>query len=360
MKIGIVTQPLRANYGGILQNFALQHILRMMGHEVYTFDYGKYTFTKWICLLIKHLLKKMLGRNSEFPLLPKSKMKNEASLRRFVDNNISLTTPRNKCLDLSVVNRYRFDAIIVGSDQVWRPKYNNSIKDMFLSFVKDQNIRRIAYAASFGTGSWEFTERQEMTCKALAQRFDAISVREYSAVGLCKVHLGVDAELVLDPTLLLAKEDYDSLITGIPSLEVPFLFAYILDSTDEKIEYISYMAKLMNLELVIKGADQDITANESIEDWLSCFRDANYVITDSFHGSVFSIIYNRNFKVIGNGQRGIDRMISLLEPLLLKDCLIDENNLEAYLPEKIDWTSVNSILMELRSQSIKFLNDNLK
>ena len=156
----------------------------------------------------------------------------------------------------------------------------------------------MAYAASFGTDQWEYTPEQEAECARLAKLFDAISVREASGVGLCKEHFDVEATHVLDPTLLLTANDYNDLCKGIEPRE-PFVFAYILDMTEQKVAEIKAFAEAKGLSCFIKSADADISDADSIELWLSYFRDAAYVITDSFHGTAFSINYN-NFITIYN------------------------------------------------------------
>ena len=100
-----------------------------------------------------------------------------------------------------------YDAFIVGSDQVWRPSYNQHLEQAFLNFTENwKNVKRIAYAASFGVDNWEFTKKQTKECKRLVQKFDFVSVREDTAVNLCKEHLGIEATHVLDPTLLLSAD----------------------------------------------------------------------------------------------------------------------------------------------------------
>ncbi len=192
--------------------------------------------------------------------------------------------------------KYGFDALIVGSDQVWRPMYNYNIEDCFLSFVSHMNLKRVAYAASFGTDKWEFTQQQTEQCAVLAKRFDGISVREKSGVALCNKYLGVNATHVLDPTLLMKSQDYIKLCSHISKRE-PFIFAYVLDESEEKIKSIVNFAERRGLPYFIKGADNTVSDDDTIELWLSYFRDAAFVVTDSFHGTAFSIIFNKDFYV---------------------------------------------------------------
>lgn len=360
MKVGIVTQPLSANYGGILQNYALQQALKKIGHEPFTFDLGKYTWCDWFVVVCKTIIKKCLKRNCSFPETPTQKKRIEQPLRDFVLRKIKLMHPRCKRLDKSLVDKYKLDALVVGSDQVWRPLYNYYISDMFFDFAKDKDVKRVAYAASFGTDNWEYNATQENICKSLAKKFDAVSVREDSGVMLCKEKLDVSAEHVLDPTLLLDVEEYKKLTEGCPEDGRKILFAYILNPNDEKIRHINSVAEKLDLIPVIKGAEGNVDTNDSIEGWLSLFRDARYVITDSFHGSVFSIIYNVDFHAIGNMNRGLSRMMSLLKSFGLESRLLSESSLEKAELAEIDWSSVNLKKSELKEMSVYFLQNALK
>ena len=340
MKIGIITQPLSSNYGGILQNYALQQVLKRMGHEVWTIDYNAFGWLNWLDRAWRVVAHKLLGHKAKFPLTPSQRRRKEMPLRRFALKNINLTTPRTRRFERKVVQRYGFDAIVVGSDQVWRPQYNYKVEDCFLQFAKDIPIKRIAYAASFGTDEWEFSPQQTQRCSALAKQFDGISVREKSGIRLCKEHLGVEAVQTIDPTLLLHAEDYMSLCKDIPRRK-PFVFAYILDQSEEKLQQIKQFAAHQGLDYFIKSADSSVAADDSIELWFSYFRDAAYVITDSFHGTAFSINYRKPFYVFGNASRGNSRFDSLLSSLHLQERIISGE-----IPQEdasIDWKEVNAL-----------------
>ena len=355
MKIGIVTQSLGVNYGGILQNYALQTVLKRMGHDVWTIDYRKYTWLQWSDMAWRILAHKILGHNVRFGLTPPAKERHDMPLRRFSLENISLTSPRTKHIDYSVVRKYKFDTILVGSDQVWRPAYNPQIEKMFLSFVPETNIRRIAYAASFGTDEWELSSEKTRICAPLAQRFDAISVREASGVDLCRKYLNVDATHVLDPTLLLTADDYKDVCKDVEHRD-PFVFAYILDITDEKLSGIRSFAAKKGLPFVVKSAHDEIRPDDSVEKWLSYFRDAAFVITDSFHGTAFSINFGKDFFVYANAKRGNARFDSLLGLFGLQHRMVDSDLREDC---NIDWERVSSILDAERGRCMKWISDAL-
>lgn len=356
MKIGIVTQQLANNYGGLLQNYALQQVLKGLGHEVKTIDFVyKLSVFKYIRNQLRQiklaLLKRQCPQFKPYVAIP---MLRKPQMDRFVNEHIE-TTKTVRSYTSDIIAEERFDAIITGSDQVWRPLYNWYIEDMYLKFVPD-NIKKIAYAASFGVDQWEYTEEQEVVCKALAKDFDAISVREVSGIDLCRKHLGVDATCVLDPTILAGAEAYKPLLKA--NKEEDYLFAYILDITPEKQEYIKNLARSKGLKAIIQGADQDATL--SVEEWLSMIANASMVITDSFHGSVFSILFHKDFYSIANLKRGGARFASLLYPLGLEERLFDTTQTEYAQVSPIDWTRVDCILEKQRAASVNFLTNALK
>ena len=163
---------------------------------------------------------------------------------------------------------------------------------------------------------------------------------------------------MLDPTLLLTVKDYESLLSRQQNA-TNTLLAYVLDTSLEKVTFLERMAKKYNLELKIKGANDDISWDDSIEAWLSEIRDAAMVITDSFHGSVFSILFHRPFLSIVNKRRGAERFISLLSKLELGDRLVDDVTTYELTNFIIDWNEVDICLVREREMSMEFLKDAL-
>ena len=352
MRIGIITQPLTINYGGILQNYALQQVLKRMGHEVWTIDYNEFGWFDWIDSAWRIAAHKILGHNAQFAITPIEKQRKETPLRRFVHKYISLTKPRTMFLERKIVKKYAFDTIVVGSDQVWRPRYNYNIADCFLKFIKTMPTKRVAYAASFGTDEWEFTKVQTEECALLAEQFDGISVREKAGVELCRKYLGVNAMHVLDPTLLLHASDYEELCKDIPQRK-PFVFAYILDESEEKLRQIKEFAKRKGLYYFIKSAGDSVCMDDTVELWLSYFRDASFVITDSFHGTAFAINFNKDFYVFGNTDRGNSRFDSLLKTFRLENRLVcgEIPNVEKAIP----WDEINETRKKEELSSLTWL-----
>ena len=362
MEIAILTQPLRANYGGVLQNFALQQVLIKLGHIPITlekdpvlrisklklfFNFPKRLFTKYILKKRKYILYEKHHNNYIKQI--------SSLLKPFISKYIN----RKFVKSLDTIDYNRYDAFIVGSDQIWRPLYNwGMLYNMFLLFIpKDTKIKRIAYAASFGATEWEYNEEQTKNCTELINRFDAVSTREIDGVNLCSKYLGYsNAVSVLDPTLLLKKEDYLILCKDIPIYDENLLFAYILDTNSETISKLNDIANANGLTLKLVSAHNDCTL--SMEEWLAMFRDAKMVITDSFHGTVFSIIFNKEFYSIANKSRGGSRFISLLSQLSLIDRLFKSVS-DITINNDIDWNIIDNKISQLQDFSINFLKTNL-
>lgn len=371
MKIGILTLPPYANYGGILQAYALQNVLQDMGHEVCVLvnEHKFYKPTKEE--YVKRMILKLLGKN--IIIRAEKKAEKEApfifeKLWRFIDTHIK------KCnvSKLDDLEASQFDAIVVGSDQIWRPRYFQKlwrcpIQNAFLSFSETWSLKRIAYAASFGVDKWEYDPNQTNLCGKYAKKFDAISVREKSGVRLIKENFALLSECVLDPTMLLCIEKYKSLFKSkaLPTHKQGLL-NYILDIDNRKVDIINTFAKAKSLDVFsVTNTHVPITASvekrvmPSVEEWLKGFYDADFVVTDSFHACVFSILFGKPFVAIGNTDRGLGRFKSLLETFGLEDHLcysegqIDYNR-DYSIPDK-----VYLILDDLRRKSFGFLQDAL-
>lgn len=328
MKIGILTLPLHSNYGGILQAYALQSILERMGHEVIIVD--KDNSRQEDCLHQVYSVLRYIKYGFSDSYVPnktfnKNKALRELNTRQFINKYIHLYPVK----DLANNFPKDVDAIVVGSDQIWRNKYfhlkiDSDISNAFLKFAKEWPIKRIAYAASFGTDVWEYTEAETNSCAELINRFDAVSVRELSGVDLCREKLNRgDVTCVLDPTLLLSKDDYIKLAGGITqNAEIHNLLVYILDETEEKQGLVKRITSERSLVPFYANQPDKSKAQPSVEHWLRGFRDSDFVITDSFHACVFSIIFGKPFIAVGNKNRGLSRFQSLLSMFNMTDHLI--------------------------------------
>lgn len=374
MKIGILTLPLHTNYGGILQAYALQTVLERMGHEVIVLNRDRSIYSpkhKQILSYIVYLIKKYcLGRKvSPFKSAKRKNIEREEREQYtsvFINKYIHTYKIRNLVKDVPK----NLEAFVVGSDQVWRHKYftrlfKSRIENAYLKFCESENVKRIAYAASLGTEEWEYTEAETKECARLLALFDAVSVREESGTKLCMEKLARnDAKYVLDPTMLLSQEDY---IKIVDNAEMPKssgnLMCYVLDDNANIRKLINRIALEKNLtpfNANSKVNDKKLPNKERIqppvERWLRGFMDAEFVVTDSFHACVFSILFHKPFIVIGNRKRGYSRFESLLKLFGLESRLIENDTQfeETMLNPLTD--VVYNKLDEYRKDSMKFLN----
>lgn len=248
-----------------------------------------------------------------------------------------------------LLNSGNYDAVVVGSDQVWREGMTHSIgcENFFLKFVPD-DIKKIAYSVSMGTNKNEYSAKQTKKLAKLYARFDAVSVRELSALDLLRNYGWIKPKpsLCLDPTLLLTQNDYIKLIieNKVKNLTSGKIFSYIMDETENTKSVLNVYRRHLEKEIIKVGLKD--TRDVSICQWLNNIRCADLVITDSYHGCVFSIIFNRPFVFLGNEGRGNSRIESLFEMLGIK---MDNT-------EEIDFGVLNEKIMELKMKSIDFIN----
>ena len=370
MKIGILTLPFNNNYGGYLQAYALMKVLKDMGHDVEPI-YRKHN-KRPLSLRIKHFLKTLIkcciGRKHGRLILDQEKELRErgVNIMPFVDKNIvPRTRPIYSTNELRKKCSNKYDAIIVGSDQVWRAKYVSGIvSNMFLDFTEGCDVKCIAYAASFGSANPEYSEEEKSVCGKLIEKFDAISIREENGLHVFnnfnwKVKT---PQVVLDPTLLLCKEDYNELIPSGCKESKGKIFCYVLDKSIEVQNVINDIQKTIGKPICeISNIQKANAFLPPIETWLSYIRDADFVITDSFHGTVFSILFNRPFVVLANKERGIDRFITLLNTCVLSDRMVmTKEEANRIIQKKIEWKEVNEMINEKKTKSIFFIEKSLK
>lgn len=262
------------------------------------------------------------------------------------------------------------DTFVVGGDQMWSFYIPFVKEDNFLNFVDDSK-NKVSYSTSFGPKN--FTPPQEFVAKVrpLLQRFNSVSVREDYAVDIAKRIYNVEAVQVIDAVFLLKKEDYINAASD-STFVFPdkFLFAFILDPTDNKRRQIECIAKKLGLEIVCAPdaasgrhkifaeifAGLNIITPLNISNFLKAYEKASYIVTDSFHGTCFSYIFKKNFNVYYNNLRGADRFVSLMDMLQLQTRRIYENQtdydllISSDVEPNIDWSKAdNNVLIAVNS-----------
>ena len=353
-KVAILTLPFEPNYGWILQLWALYSHLQASGYEVTVLD------RRW---------------NDNTPSLLKQVQRFfyynffARSFTSFFTKMHSSPIIRSSSQLHDYIAREGFYAIIVGSDQIWRIENTRGADlNFFLDITTDISVKKIAYAASFGNDIWKGSKDETRIINNLLKGFDLVSVRESSGVDMCRVLFSIEARQVLDPTMLLEGKEYDNLINNsfYTHHRNLFMATYLLDTTPEKQQILSYVKEGTSVNEVVSLYPPKFSRfnkYKSVEVWLRTIRDAQYVVIDSFHGMVFSILFHKQFLVIGNVKRGLTRFSSLLGSLGLESRLItediDKNQVISLLSTPIDYESVESKLLVLREESIKLLSFSL-
>ena len=376
MKIAILTLPLTNNYGGHLQAWALQKVLRKEGYNPVLLDIRRsdermYHYMIPLKKLLSFIIKLLPGKK-DYHYLNYRKYQ-ELNFQQFRDTELVKTKPINGRYQLKTIfKKENFDAIVVGSDQVWR-KWKMIPLDLYYLSWLNSDIKRIGYAISYGIDKWELNDEIRKYCR-LAQLFNGLSMRENEGVKMTKDFLGLDSELVLDPTMLLEVEDYKLIINNSSKNSSKSLFYYILDNTEKKKEMISLCSEVLDYPVfevmpkvrwfdAMKKYPKTDYIYPPIQEWLSSFDTVSFVVTDSFHGTVFSIIFNKPFIVLGNQYRGLSRIFSLLKVFGIENRLIvdfDKNSVLNIINNPIDWKRVNQIREVWKMKSIEFINRHLR
>lgn len=388
MKIGIVTFVRCNNYGAELQAFATQHVLNKMGHNAEVLNlqkdsapqkgivkdaiisrykyYGLFKGTIRVIQLIKskYEAKKKKGYDPE-----KAKIKRER-YDDFFMNYIKHSEKRYHVSDLRNANFIPWEVMVTGSDQVWNNRQSAYLDVFFLEFAKRLGKHTVAYAPSFGFS--KLPEGYKDKYSELIKNIDCISVRESQGLEIIKTLTNRPSCQVLDPTLLLDKNEWlDSI--GLDNY-MPEVKRYVIIYTITGSTYIYRLAKTiakrLNAEVInIKGDYSKIKKNDGImhildagpREFVTLLSRALYVITDSFHGTAFSINFNVPFTTLMNPvSKNNSRSISMLTNLGLEDrCMYDDGSNR--IPEKIevDFSRANQLLDVMRDNSMKFLSNSI-
>ncbi|MGM9734830.1 MAG: polysaccharide pyruvyl transferase family protein [Candidatus Cryptobacteroides sp.] len=375
MKIAIITLPLHTNYGGILQAYALKTVLEGYGNEVTVLDPQEkihlVTWWKAPFVYLKRSFLRLVKGSGGPEVFRELRLRREspvisAKTGRFISTYISPVSIKSY---YSILEDY--DAFVVGSDQVWRPRYFGKIENAFLDFTEGWDVIRVSYAASFGTDQLEYDFQQLEDCSALLKQFDGVSVREESAVKMCDEWFGCDrAVQVLDPVMLLPTEMYQGLAErGNGRINRNYAMAYFLDAPKnmKNLKDFLFRAARMDVVDVSVPADRKLPVERRVlppvGKWLADIMDSSFVLTDSFHVCVLSILFHKPFLVVANPARGISRIESLLRTFSLESRMVQgidpSDDGEGWLME-IDWDNVDRILEQKKRESLDFLEKYLK
>lgn len=357
MKIGIFTFHCAANYGAVLQAYALQEVLRGLGHEVYIIDYRpdylikpyspfRYKFGNNDSLIIK-----LKGLIRTFLIAPIRWRRNRRFLH-FINAHLNLYN-----LDLNDTTN-NFDAFIFGSDQIWNPLITNGLDRVYLgNFPAAKGKKLIAYAASTGSLS-NLKESDFILLRDSIWHFTSIGCRESFLQEKLEKYFNKKSYTVLDPVLLSGLSVFRHLVQEVKE-EKPYLLLFQLVRNERAYRCANSFAKKKNLEVIeivsfgnslrIRKLKQTL----SVGKFLGYIKNASFIITTSFHGTAFSLLFKKNFAYFSLNENQDSRISSLLGSLGLKDRMLSSVN-TVYLPQ-IDYIFVDHQLQHYRDKSIAFL-----
>jgi preprotein translocase subunit YajC len=385
-KVAIVSCYFQHNYGSQLQAYATQKILDLLKVEnetvcidglKATINKRKYKFflklildkdtVKEKCKTIKKAVIKKT--NKEFG---ENISERAGYFKSFSREKFRLSERYDSFDELTAACKEKYSAVLVGSDQLWLP--SNIYADYYtLNFVPD-NINKISYATSFGAAKLPDWEKAQTI--SFLKRFNYISVREQSGQKLINELTGLDAKVVCDPTLLFDAEQWMDIQKVERIVEDKYIFCYFLGNNPLHREFANKLKEKTGYKIVaLQHLDEYVKQDENFADikpynvgpgeFVNLIRNAEYVCTDSFHGSVFSTLYNKRFftfmRFKSNSTMSTNsRITSLLKILGLEDRLVTgDENVEEYINKNIDYSQVNERLVHFRKDSLDFLKNAL-
>lgn len=364
-KVGIITYFTPDNYGAVLQAYALQTAIRSCGYDVEIINYvckarnpRKVRFPRRPLRILKFLLDWVVARQKE--------ERKKEGFRRFRAKYLRCTSRYMKTNEIPCEN---YDVVVVGSDQVWNPNINEQDSAYWLSFVPDF-VRKVSYAPSFGMA--QLTSAQILEYSAYLKRFQFVSCRENDGVDLLRAKFGrSDAVKTLDPTLLLDADSYSQCMENVENASGRFVYCYYVGHISKRNALIAIArrrAKELHANLVVASNEVKTLdlinikyENPSPGEFLSLVNSAVSVVTNSFHGTVFSILFKKDV-IAYTGAGRENRFSGLLDPLGISDRLIAEYSKDRALPkfEGIDYSLVRRNLLALRSYSWNYLRTSLQ
>lgn len=382
-KVGLAIVTYTVNYGTFLQAFATQTSIRKLGYdtEILNIDSVIDDVTRkrrrYFLRQIINISELKSYRSTISAILAKKFVKKyksfialrEAKFKKFKDEFFIPGQLCNSWLGLQEHCR-NFSSVVVGSDQLWRPA-NIAGNFYTLNFVPD-DINKVSYSTSFGLS--KIRDDQEEVAKNFLSRIQHLSCREESGANIIKELTGRTAAVVCDPTLLLTKDEWGRFLQEEPLIKEEYILMYLLGDNKKHREYVKNLAKKTKCKIigVLHGAGYIYGDEAYVDeapsdigpfDFLNLIQHARYVCTDSFHGCVFSIIFERDFYVFKrfsdcDKMSTNNRVIGLINRMGLVDRMVENYELMDLNP--IDYHLVNQNLNDFRAYSMKYLTESLQ
>ncbi len=358
MKIGILTFHCAHNYGAVLQCYALQETLKRMGHDVEVIDYRpEYLLDPYKRFNIHRFISKNLilaAKNIvKEPMMLRARLRRYKAFGKFINGRLNLSS---RVTASGISSKY--DIYIMGSDQIWNPKITQGFEPVYFgnfNFAKGER-KFIAYAASMEAKGLN-EEARDFLKKSL-QNFDAVSVRETQLANMLQPLTGKSIDTVLDPTLLADSSIWNKIAVR-PSIKQKYVLVYQVRMNQRTLEIASDIARQMNVEVIELQAWLSVNLHgdkiqcASPEEFLGWIKYSSCVVTTSFHGTAFSIIFNRPFYCIKLDDGSDTRSLSLLRNTGLENRLISKDSNPVF--SEIDYGKANKNVSDLRNVSMDFL-----
>lgn len=355
-KVGIVTFHRSRNYGAVLQTYALQNVLSSMGIDSEVIDYQNRKIAEDLKLWNKPKkidLKQIICSILQFLY----RFRKKTAFDKFINNNINLS----KMKDQKNINaNCQYDLFITGSDQVWNKNLTDNDGTYYLDFVPKETPK-VAYAVSAGDSLQVDHKRIERA----VEDFVSISVREEILRNFLQTEYRYNAKICCDPTLLVETRSFEKMIKT-KRCKNKYIFLYMIQDCNELYEKAERLAKENGLSLVSNKNCFSFFKNCSPIDFLNWIYYAEYIITNSFHGTCFSLHFEKNFivDVEKRGRMKNQRVIDLLENLNMRNKLImhseNLNVIRKKLMNKVDYCEVKHCIEVMRVESLEWLNDVVK
>ncbi len=355
MKIGILTFHCAHNYGAVLQAYASQEYLKTLGFNSYIINYRPDYLTKGYYWFKKdRLLRKNLFKVVKELFLLSARKKRYIGFNGFIDDNYNLISYNKEKLE-------KLDVVFVGSDQIWNKDHCKGNYDpAFLGEDVKGPTKLISYAASLGKSILDTKDIPYL--KKSWERFSAISVREYAAKSIIEEAVKKNVEVVLDPTLIVNKNTWVKLAKA-PNIKSKYVLVYQAKNVPNTNKIAREVARSLNCQVIYLSAGMGNMKNSAAsitstpDEYLGWIQNAEFVVSSSFHGTVFSVIFNTAFLAIFDKTKSDDRVRSFLGNIGLHDRCI--SSMEEITTSKINWTSVEKELETLKIKSQDYLKRNL-
>ncbi len=343
-KIGVLTFHQSSNYGAIMQAYALNKALNSLGADCETIDYHckaifDANFTRFTTC--KDVLRNIYKAWKAY------------QCRRFVKNNIRLS----RRFDERSIQSSQYDAYIVGSDQVWNPRCTGNDKAYFIDFVLDKK-KKYSYAASVGL-KWEDAIAVMESYKELLNDFTFVSLREHINDDRITEMLSTNVRYDIDPVFLLSKNEWKD-ICGKRCIGDKYIFVYLIGNPVHLEAFVQKLKEATGYKVISNKKSGGFMCHCRPQDFLSWIYNAEYIVTNSFHGTALSVIFQKEFYVECKGEAGYNyRVDGLLKLLGLTDRAIERNSL-IDLNKKIKYEAVNKVTKAKKERAVEYLKAIIK